>query len=380
MDLGSQPGLGAGPLSQQASFRPPLTYGSDALSTSAYGEPPPTDMDVTVLAFAQWVSHTKARHTHTQQQMQAEASMIKNNVAAAVHDCADFKRHAIAIQQQMQNEIVEIRESLGSVFMEITSAVRNNAAADQEIKLKLQSLSEQTVRNETAFAQLADAADQSQSKLRAAVQEMQSSSERMREELDALRQRNDSFEVSVSERSDRLAWELEEVSQELRGQLDRRRENLKKMVNDVVSVGESLQGLLAELGEQRRSSSETQHKIQSSMLQLEQSVKLEAAQAARERSKSPTRSIQLIHGFSNLSLQPSLYAQSLGPPSQPSSPLHRGSTAILVGPGTPMGGQRTGALQSGALGSAFHMAPLHQPPPVVHLARPQSVGQFQGLR
>ena len=33
--------------------------------------------------------------------------------------------------RQMQSEVVEIRESLGSVFMEITAAVRNNAAADQ---------------------------------------------------------------------------------------------------------------------------------------------------------------------------------------------------------------------------------------------------------
>ena len=132
---------------------------------------------------------------------------------------ADYSK---AIQQQMQSEINEsepeyedesrspatswdsapfgssrIRESLSSVFMEITAAVRNNAAADQEfwcyifspamhiadvalrflkdLKMKIQMLNEQAqqppvtllvwrfhitrkeaVRNETAFAQLAD--------------------------------------------------------------------------------------------------------------------------------------------------------------------------------------------------------------------------------
>merc|ERR1719401_2100386 len=128
--------------------------------------------------------------------MTAEMSMIRNAIAGNHTDLSDFKRHGAGIQQQMQSEINEIRESLSSVFMEITSAVRNNAAADQDIKLKLQLLSEQAVRNETAFAQLADAADQSQSKLRNAVQEMQSSSEQMREELSSLTRFNESMETS----------------------------------------------------------------------------------------------------------------------------------------------------------------------------------------
>merc|ERR1719168_325154 len=130
--------------------------------------------------------------------MRAEMSMIRNAITANHTDLSDFKRHGAAIQQQMQSEINEIRESLSNVFMEITSAVRNNAAADQDIKLKIQSLNEQAVRNETAFAQLADAADQSQSKLRNAVQEMQSSSEQMREELSSLTRFNESMETSIS--------------------------------------------------------------------------------------------------------------------------------------------------------------------------------------
>merc|ERR1719511_209608 len=87
------------------------------------------DLDVTVLAFAQWVS-----------EMKAEMSMIRNAITSNHTDLSDFKRHGEAIQQQMQTEISEIRESLSSVFMEITAAVRNNAAADQDIKLKIQSL------------------------------------------------------------------------------------------------------------------------------------------------------------------------------------------------------------------------------------------------
>merc|ERR1719316_155434 len=132
-------------------------------------------------------------------------SIIRNAIATNNSDLADFKRHSASIQQQMQSETSEIRESLSNVFMEITSAVRNNSAADQDIKLKIQSLNEQAVRNETAFAQLADAADQSQSKLRNAVQEMQLQSERMREELVTLNRFNDSMETNLNERCKRIS-------------------------------------------------------------------------------------------------------------------------------------------------------------------------------
>merc|ERR1719515_647903 len=165
----------------------------------------PLDLDVTVLAFAQWVSEMKTRQHNSQHQMQAEMSIIRNAIATNNTDLADFKRHSASIQQQMQSEISEIRESLSNVFMEITAAVRNNASADQDIKLKIQSLNEQAVRNETAFAQLADAADQSQSKLRNAVQEMQNSSERMREELVGLTRFNDSMETSLTDRYQRIS-------------------------------------------------------------------------------------------------------------------------------------------------------------------------------
>merc|ERR1719223_269476 len=87
------------------------------------------DLDVTVLAFAQWVSQMKTRQHNSQHQMQAEMSIIRNAITSNNTDLSDFKRHSASIQRQMQSEINEIRESLSNVFMEITAAVSNNAAA-----------------------------------------------------------------------------------------------------------------------------------------------------------------------------------------------------------------------------------------------------------
>mmetsp|Transcript_61646 Transcript_61646/g.198583 ORF Transcript_61646/g.198583 Transcript_61646/m.198583 type:complete len:357 (-) Transcript_61646:101-1171(-) len=234
------------------------------------------DLDVTVLAFAQWVSEMKVRQHNSQHQMQAEMSMIRNAITSNHTDLSDFKRHGAAIQQQMQSEINEIRESLSNVFMEITAAVRNNAAADQDIKLKIQSLNEQAVRNETAFAQLADAADQSQSRLRSAVTEMQLTSERMRDELGGLSRHAESLEAAVGERAERIGADMDQLAQDLHVQLERRREHLKRMVSDVVTIGETLQNLVADFGEQRKGASDTQGKLQTSLYTLDQTMRKDA--------------------------------------------------------------------------------------------------------
>jgi septal ring factor EnvC (AmiA/AmiB activator) len=235
------------------------------------------DLDVTVLAFAQWVSEMKSKQHHSQNQMQAEMSIIRNSITSNNTELADFKRHSAAIQQQMQSETNEIRESLSNVFMEITNAVRNNAAADQDIKLKIQSLNEQAVRNETQFAQLADAADQSQSKLRSAVKEMQHNSERMRDELVALNRHMENLETTITDRSENTNHEVEQLSQDMKVQLERRREQLKKMVNDVCGISNSLTSWMSDFSEQKKGASEIQNKIQSSLYVLDQSQRREGA-------------------------------------------------------------------------------------------------------
>merc|ERR1719188_459845 len=162
----------------------------------------------------------KSRDASSQNQLRAEMTMIRSAITSNDQELGDFKRHGATIQQQMQSDIIDIREQLSGVFVEITSAVRNNAAADQDIKLKIQSLNEQAVRNETAFAQLADAADQSQSKLRSAVTEMQLSSERLRDELGGLGRHSETIESHTNERTERINSDMDQLTQDLHVQLE----------------------------------------------------------------------------------------------------------------------------------------------------------------
>jgi hypothetical protein len=227
------------------------------------------DMDVTVLAFAQWANELKTRQWNSNKQLQNELNTVKNAINSNHVDLSDFKRHGAAIQQQMQIEINEIRESLSNVFSEITTAVRNHSAADQELKHKIQSLNEQAVRNETAFAQLADAADQSQSKLRGAVNEMQRSSERMRDDLLALNQQTDWLHTSVNSGVEQLSSELEQLTQDVRSQVERKRVQIKKMANDVLRVGELLQNISTDFTDQRREGLNTHKKLHTSLTALD---------------------------------------------------------------------------------------------------------------
>merc|ERR1712060_411919 len=150
---------------------------------------------------------------------------------------------------------------------------------------------------ETAFAQLADAADQSQSKLRNAAQEIQSSSERMRDELGALTRHAESLETVTGERAERLNTDVAKLTEELHVQLERKKEHLKKMVNDVVSIGESLQHLVVDFSEQRKSANEAQNNLQNSLYVLDQASKKKSNGVASRGLATATDTPQLGHRY-----------------------------------------------------------------------------------
>merc|ERR1719424_105253 len=99
---------------------------------------------------------------------------------------------------------------------------------------------------------------------------MQHSSERMRDELVGLNRHTEGLETSLTERADGIAAEIEQLSQDLRVQLERRKEHLKKMVNDVCGISNSLTGWMGDFSDQKRGTSDMQNKIQSSLYVLDQ--------------------------------------------------------------------------------------------------------------
>ncbi|CAK9043103.1 Uncharacterized protein SCF082_LOCUS24698 [Durusdinium trenchii] len=97
-------------------------------------------------------------------------------------------------------------------------------------------------------------------------QEMQHSSERMREDMASLNQQTDFLQTQVTDRSDQLRMESEQLAQDLHTQLEKRKVQLQKMVQDVVNIGESLQGLVNDFGHLRKESGTNQSKSDSQRL------------------------------------------------------------------------------------------------------------------
>merc|ERR1719378_788304 len=107
----------------------------------------------------------------------------------------------------------------------------------------------------------------------------------MREELVSLCRFNESMENSINDRYNRIALDMDQVGNDLHVQLERRKDHLKKMLNDVMLIQESLHQLVSDFGDQKKSTIEVQGKLQSNLYVLDQILGPSAEDAVRGRSR-----------------------------------------------------------------------------------------------
>lgn len=100
-------------------------------------------VDVTVLAFAQWLSEMRSRTNSNIQQVLAEMGIIRNGITTNNTDLVEFKRNCANIQQQQQSQLADLRDKLQDAFNEIAGMKKAKAQSDQEIAADYQSLAEQ---------------------------------------------------------------------------------------------------------------------------------------------------------------------------------------------------------------------------------------------
>ncbi|CAJ1451688.1 unnamed protein product [Effrenium voratum] len=161
------------------------------------------DLDVTVLAFAQWLSEMKLRSNSSLQQMLAEMGIIRNGITSNNTDLTEFKRNTATVQQQMQSQISDLRDKLTDAYTEIANMKKTKSQFEQEVHAECQSLSEQlqfkTLELETlkkAYAHTHQQLQQQIIQLQTEVNEL-----RMRGD-DANRQQHLSFEQNVNKVSE----------------------------------------------------------------------------------------------------------------------------------------------------------------------------------
>ncbi|CAD7932029.1 unnamed protein product [Amoebophrya sp. A120] len=101
------------------------------------------NVDVTVLAFAQWLSEMRNRTNGNLQQILAEMGIVRNGISSNNQELSDFKRNATTVQQQQQQQLVDLRERLQDTINELQALKKSKAQSDQEIAADYQSLVEQ---------------------------------------------------------------------------------------------------------------------------------------------------------------------------------------------------------------------------------------------
>lgn len=101
------------------------------------------DLDVTVLAFAQWLSEMRSRSNHSLNQMLAEMGIIRNGITSNNTDLTEFKRNTATVQQQMQSQISDLRDKLTDAYTEIANMKKTKSQFEQEVHAEYQSLLEQ---------------------------------------------------------------------------------------------------------------------------------------------------------------------------------------------------------------------------------------------
>lgn len=233
------------------------------------------DVDVTALAFAQYVTELKSQASSSHHQLHAEIGAVRNRTTGSLAELRDFKRNSTAVQQQMQAEISALREALSAVFAEITSAVRSGSEADHDLKLNFQTLDEQLIQNDTLITQLSESAELSQVQMQEFVRDLQSQAERVRDELQALKTFATDLETSSQERAAALQQGVSELAKQRAMAAQERTHQVGQMRQETSRVLESLQGLHADLGEHRKDSTTTQNRIQQGIFQLDESRRLE---------------------------------------------------------------------------------------------------------
>jgi predicted nucleic acid-binding Zn-ribbon protein len=100
-------------------------------------------LDVTVLAFAQWLSEMRSRSNSSLTQMLAEMGIIRNGITSNNADLTEFKRNTATVQQQMQSQISDLRDKLTDAYTEIANMKKTKSQFEQELHAEFQSVSEQ---------------------------------------------------------------------------------------------------------------------------------------------------------------------------------------------------------------------------------------------
>eukprot|EP00930_Biecheleria_cincta_P090116 TRINITY_DN7945_c0_g1_i1.p1 TRINITY_DN7945_c0_g1~~TRINITY_DN7945_c0_g1_i1.p1 ORF type:complete len:434 (+),score=85.60 TRINITY_DN7945_c0_g1_i1:177-1478(+) len=86
-----------------------------------------TDVDMTVMAYAQWLSDVKQQAASARYHQQAELHAMQDAIGAQSGELMEFKRHSTLIVQQLQSQVSELRVKVSELSAELQARGRQHA-------------------------------------------------------------------------------------------------------------------------------------------------------------------------------------------------------------------------------------------------------------
>merc|ERR1719213_977759 len=90
----------------------------------------------------------RSRSTASVQQMLAEMGIIRNGITSNNADLVEFKRNTATVQQQMQSQIIDLRDKLTDAYSEIANMKKSKAQFEQETLKKAYSQTHQQLQDQ----------------------------------------------------------------------------------------------------------------------------------------------------------------------------------------------------------------------------------------
>jgi len=92
------------------------------------------DVDLTVMAYAQWLSDVKQQAANARYHQQAELDVMRDAIGAHSGELVEFKRHSTVVVQQLQNQVSELKAKVTDLAAELK--VHSRQRADIELNAR----------------------------------------------------------------------------------------------------------------------------------------------------------------------------------------------------------------------------------------------------
>uniref|UniRef100_A0A0G4HNG3 Uncharacterized protein n=1 Tax=Chromera velia CCMP2878 TaxID=1169474 RepID=A0A0G4HNG3_9ALVE len=337
---------------------------------------PVSNIDVTVLTFANWLTEMRNISNTMVNNMVAEMGVIRNGIQTNQADLNEFKHQAATVQQQMQKQISDIKNDLSRTFSSIAQCIKSRAELEQRLNADTQGLREILQFKQLEIETLRKTYNETNSQLHAQVANLSKELAETRLQLDELKSQH----AHANDQSMRRIAEIESSMEVASASVEKTKQDHSTAVT---ANEESTQQILQELGRLMSEWRDWQRLVESNQQGLQKKV----WEMEHRKQAIDTREIQQIKSSLLADAKAAMSMTSTQSRMMSRAPTHThqpGHTAAAVAAAAAVGSapQTTAPAQGGTAGavgsSASHLGMPRSvtPPPKspTSAARPTSAG------